>query len=445
MNNKLWSIVFVTFLVLCGCSGFTTDGDVACGSNEANALTQAYNSARTYMTGTYEVTGSVGDSRSGSIVISLNQEDGSVQQESYSYSFGKDTLYLTSTQTDAAESATVLAFVGGTAGKLQGIWRLVSSDNAIYYWKFENKTIEIRVAETNSAAAASEEVVSELDGEFYAAHDFARFHIVSLGKSADGISDAYGMGVWSTEKCGGLGTETCGSCKKEGDGYKWYSPGESGDRILDTLMFHFRGDTLMMSKVENKYRAFVGGSQGNIEGIWKQTNVGYIGDSLIDLSSDTFELLYMKVEKDSITYAFDMNPDYDYMETELIYNIKNHLVDGSSRMNFYGAFDASDDELEDGISLLGHSNTRDVVSINGKLYEITLNYAYWLWTDVSVTVKSGDMTCSGRYVQFEQTTQEMCRAENAENLDSYDEGETFYVIDEQASFEQCLDQMRTAQ
>ncbi|MCQ2078397.1 MAG: hypothetical protein MJZ20_15445, partial [Bacteroidaceae bacterium] len=70
------------------------------------------------------------------------------------------------------------------------------------------------------------------------------------------------------------------------------------------------------------------------------------------------------------------------------------------------------------------------------------NHAHMLWQDVSVTVKSGDQTCSGRKVQIESLTQEMCSDKNLEYLDDYQGvGIMAYVIDEEKAFVQCVEQM----
>ncbi len=599
LPNKILGIVFATVLVLCGCSGFTSDPPVAGTTDDSGVnLQKEFAMARTYAQGSYEVKESSETTKTGVIFISLVQESGCVKQgETYRwvddlnyiskpdggefrYNFVGDTLTLTALndEPDYYGNVTVLTFVGGESGKLQGVWRLLGHSVEIMYWNFSKGSIEIRIGEdpdfnymktefmwffydglsdtltsfpaaaiyysddidaskygveilnqTNTSesfvyngvtyhvnidsvhtvdlylaltvsagdskchlnfyktfnvtpemckaendeflhtskdnvvgnysydnerefkscmnklvvesGSAPEGSASEFESEFLSAYESLKRPLYYLGKSADGMSEVYAAGYWNTDKCGSMGPEKCGGCKKEGDGFKWSFGVEHENPYADTLTFSFRGDTLMMLKGENKYITFVGGTQGNVEGIWKKTNVAYIGDSLVDLSTESSTLEYMKIQKDSITYAFDMNPAFNYMESALIYGIKNHLVDGSSNINFDGVFETLESKLKDGISLLSHSNTSDVVSINGNTYEITVNHAYWLWDDVSVTVKSGDMTCSGRYVQFELMTQEMCSTDNADYLESWDEGETFYVIDEQKSFEQCLSQM----
>lgn len=168
LPNKILGVVFAAVLILCGCSGFTSDPPIAGTTDDSGVnLQKEFAVARTYAQGSYEVKESSENTKTGVISISLVQESGCVKQgETYQwvddlnrvtqfagglfrYSFAGDTLTLTALneEPDYYGNVTVLKFVGGELGKLQGIWLQLSRSAYTVYWNFGEGSIEIRVLE----------------------------------------------------------------------------------------------------------------------------------------------------------------------------------------------------------------------------------------------------------------------------------------------------------
>ncbi|WP_249506547.1 hypothetical protein [Fibrobacter sp. HC4] len=574
LPNKILGIVFATVLIFCGCSGFTSDPPIAGTTDDSGVnLQKEFAMARQYALGSYEITEHSESSATGVISISLVQESGCVKQgETYQwvddlnrvtqfagglfrYSFAGDTLTLTALneEPDYYGNVTVLKFVGGEPGKLQGIWLQLSRSAYTVYWNFGEGSIEIRVLEKEnfnymqslfmwmfyeSLEDSSMDIYADLIYDEHAVdpgrygvailkqdnrsetftykgvtyelkidsvHSFddylsltlsngaAKCHLeyfstlnvtpaVCKAENADGLhySDAtpdvmtrYSWGnekefgecvnqliaagesattesssskfakefsaahdfmpVYYSAEPSGTNAGTLvwdfgleGRCLKEGEGVKWVDGWYSNRQ--DTAQYNFSGDTLFIHDILGSTDVLIGGTSGLLDGVWK-----LVGDSYVNV--------YVKFEKEKITFAYDMNPDYDYMNSEFFARLHSLLASGSGSLTFEEEFYEPEDELENGVTIVNHTNTSETVTINGKTYEITLNHAHMLWQDVSVTVKSGDMVCSGRKAQIEQISQEQCSVENMDYLDDYGLVSMVYIIDEEKSFSQCLEQM----
>jgi len=242
------------------------------------------------------------------------------------------------------------------------------------------------------------------------------------------------------------GVRSEGRCMKDGDGVKWIE----GDAWMeglqlfggDTIQYRFSGDSLMIVRDSSRTEVWVGGTPGKLEGIWKASDVVYKNgvSQIVPMPA----IVYLKIDGDMMTMAEEMNPDFNFMETELADELHSVLSGEGSSVNFEHAFYEGESDLH-GVAVLSQTNSSEVVSVNGKTYEVSVN-ALALWRDVSITVKSGSQTCSGRTVQIEQFPQEMCSAENAEYLKDFEGiGTIAYIIDEEKAFSECLVQMRDSQ
>lgn len=239
-----------------------------------------------------------------------------------------------------------------------------------------------------------------------------------------------------------------GRCVTDGDGVKWnenwytnyYVDNRVDPDTMKIASFSLRGDTLLYSDHEGVEEIWIRDTPGGLYGYWK-ASASYVNGELQYWPATT--LYYMLITKDSLYVAYDVNPEYDFTDSRLFEELHNCFVNGSDYIYLQHIFDEAETVGKDGVTILSKTKTSEVVSVNGKNYEIILNHAHALWQDVSVTVKSDGMTCSGRYVQIEQLTPEMCCAENAEFLVDYDggAGTIAYVIDEEQDFKRCLSQM----
>lgn len=273
--------------------------------------------------------------------------------------------------------------------------------------------------------STSQDASSPFEKEFAAAHDRIIFpiHVQSQTIIREGaVVDDGG---------------TDGGCFKTDDGIQWIDSRDTS--YLDTMQFSFRGDSLLIS-YGNDVAILLGGKSGKLEGVWKVLDVGY--DDGVRKTLHLGYVSYVKIESEKMTYAFDMNPDFNYMNSEFVENLHNYLLGESSEKSlyFYDVFFESKN-MPGGVAVISQTNTDEIVMVNGKIYEVSLDYAYMIWNDVSITVKSDGKTCSGRTVQLELLTPELCKAENADYLKDY-EKTLFYVVDEQDSFRECLSQMK---
>lgn len=578
------SFVFVTILILCGCSGFTSDPPIAGTTDDSGVnLQKEFAMARTYAQGSYEVKESSETTKTGVISISLVQESGCVKQgETYQwvddlnrvtqfagglfrYSFAGDTLTLTALneEPDYYGNVTVLTFVGGDPGKLQGVWLQLTRSAYTMYWNFGEGSIEIRVLEKEnfnymqslfmwmfyeSLEDSSMDIYADLIYDEHAVdpgrygvailkqdnrsetftykgvtyelkidsvHSFddylsltlsngaAKCHLeyfstlnvtpaVCKAENADGLHysdatpDVMTRYSWGNEKEFGecvkslisedgaekselekafdaapvhgniniltaenldgpnSGTIIRGAagpvvaCLKDGESVKWVEG--TSESNPDTVQYYFKGDTLMIERSSSRTETWVGGTPGKLGGVWMATSSVYKDG--VPQTIDMPNMVYMKIEEKVMTLAYDMNPEHDFTRSELFDDLHGVLAGTSSAVSFDGAFYEGENDLDDGLTIVNRTNTSEVISVGGKTYEVTLNYALQLWWDVSITVKSGEKVCSGRKVQIERLTEDMCSDKNLEYLKDYQGvGDMAYIIDEEKSFSQCLEQM----
>ena len=227
-------------------------------------------------------------------------------------------------------------------------------------------------------------------------------------------------------------------CLKDGESVKWVEG--ISESNPDTVQYHFKGDTLMIERSSSRTETWVGGALGKLGGVWMATSSVYKDG--VPQTIGMPNMVYIKIEKNVMTFAYDMNLEYDFTHSELFDDLHGVLAGTSSRVSFDGAFYEGENDLGDGLTVVSRTNTSEVISVGGKTYEVTLNYALELWWDVSITVKSGEKVCSGRKVQIEVLTEDMCSDKNLEYLKDYQGvGAMAYIIDEEKSFSQCLSQM----
>lgn len=179
-KNALTSTLAVLCLVLSGCVGFTEDMFRLCGDSSEEpttvlpGVTEEYDVARLVRIGKIDV-----DKKHDSVAITLETVGGCVKDgesfvydtdfyfadsKTFAYSFRGDTLLLTRIsepdpyEADQERYEESLIFVGGTPGKLDGIWKntqcryreekmYCSNDGYNQYFKFNGDKVEYRITD----------------------------------------------------------------------------------------------------------------------------------------------------------------------------------------------------------------------------------------------------------------------------------------------------------
>lgn len=180
-NKRSLSGILVSLsLVLSGCVGFTEDWFVCGDASESaspgveQALSPYYNAARFVASGKVDV-----DKKKDSVTIVLETLGGCIKEgdafdwdwdfyfadsNTFAYSFRGDTLLLTRIyepdpyEVDQGRYEESFIFVGGTSGKLDGIWKNTQcryredkmycmNDGYDQYFKFDGDRVEYRIAD----------------------------------------------------------------------------------------------------------------------------------------------------------------------------------------------------------------------------------------------------------------------------------------------------------
>jgi len=237
-----------------------------------------------------------------------------------------------------------------------------------------------------------------------------------------------------------------GRCENSDGEFQWVEGWfSSGVRSFD---YSFRGDTLLLSyALEGEStiinRILIGGKSGNIYGVWKMSNDYFVNGQLNTYNYGYY--IYFKFEAAQVTIGYGFNEDFDYMESEFVDGLHCFLAsDGDSVGNlkietaFYGT------EMTDrGVTIISKNKNREVISIKGKTYEVSLDYADYFNEKVFVTVSSEGQSCGGWYETVKFMNPDLCRAENEAFLQEVDgDGTLHYHADNSRDFKMCIVQLK---
>lgn len=212
-----------------GCAGFTEDGNSGTASDQlidANAISERFALARVMQTGTYSV-----NSTSDSITLIMETVGGCLKNDSafvwdagfyfadtmkYGYSFNGDTLLLSYSTLisngiagDSIADVSV-AFIGGTSGKLDGIWKRLpcalsermfgcSHDAYELFIQIKDGKIEYRIFDLADADYMHSIFVVELF-MFMGNQNSIQLETPFYGSYFDGVKDRYNIEILEMTK-----------------------------------------------------------------------------------------------------------------------------------------------------------------------------------------------------------------------------------------------------
>ena len=219
--------------------------------------------------------------------------------------------------------------------------------------------------------------------------------------------------------------EINGGCVKEGESFAYDENFYFADSL--TFAYSFRGDTLLLSKIRepDPYEAdqeryeesfiFVGGTAGKLDGIWKNTQCRYREEKMYCMN-DGYDQFF-KFDGDKVEYRVTDRVDYDYMQTVFVDQLFDFIGDGGSIQleTPYYYSDTKYEQEEYGISILEKTKKSMKFSYNGLTFDLNVDYAYYK-DSLSVTLKSGDVTCVGKHREIVYVQPEMCSAAYAGNF-----------------------------
>lgn len=242
--------------------------------------------------------------------------------------------------------------------------------------------------------------------------------------------------------------EINGGCVKEGESFAYDENFYFADSL--TFAYSFRGDTLLLSKIRepDPYEAdqeryeesfiFVGGTAGKLDGIWKNTQCRYREEKMYCMN-DGYDQFF-KFDGDKVEYRVTDRVDYDYMQTVFVDQLFDFIGDGGSIQleTPYYYSDTKYEQEEYGISILEKTKKSMKFSYNGLTFDLNVDYAYYK-DSLSVTLKSGDVTCVGKHWEIVYVQPEMCSAAYADNFyEIEDTGLLKYEKQNDSEFEACI-------
>ena len=243
--------------------------------------------------------------------------------------------------------------------------------------------------------------------------------------------------------------EINGGCVKEGESFAYDENFYFADSL--TFAYSFRGDTLLLSKIRepDPYEAdqeryeesfiFVGGTAGKLDGIWKNTQCRYREEKMYCMN-DGYDQFF-KFDGEKVEYRVTDRVDYDYMQTVFVDQLFDFIGDGGSIQleTPYYYSDTKYEQEEYGISILEKTKKSMKFSYNGLTFDLNVDYAYYK-DSLSVTLKSGDVTCVGKHREIVYVQPEMCSAAYAGNFyEIEDTGLLKYEKQNDSEFEACID------
>ena len=243
--------------------------------------------------------------------------------------------------------------------------------------------------------------------------------------------------------------EINGGCVKDGESLAYDPNFFFADS--QTFAYSFRGDTLLLSKIRepDPYEAdqeryeesfiFVGGTAGKLDGIWKNTQCRYREEKMYCMN-DGYDQFF-KFDGDKVEYRVTDRVDYDYMQTVFVDQLFDFIGDGGSIQleTPYYYSDTKYEQEEYGISILEKTNTAMKFTYGDLTFDLSVDYAYYK-DSLSVTLKSGDVTCVGKHREIVYVQPEMCSAAYAGNFyEIEDTGLLKYEKQNDSEFEACID------
>ena len=243
--------------------------------------------------------------------------------------------------------------------------------------------------------------------------------------------------------------EINGGCVKDGESFAYDENFYFADSL--TFAYSFRGDTLLLSKIRepDPYEAdqeryeesfiFVGGTTGKLDGIWKNTQCRYREEKMYCMN-DGYDQFF-KFDGDKVEYRVTDRVDYDYMQTVFVDQLFDFIGDGGSIQleTPYYYSDTKYEQEEYGISILEKTNTAMKFTYGDLTFDLSVDYAYYK-DSLSVTLKSGDVTCVGKHREIVYVQPEMCSAAYAGNFyEIEDTGLLKYEKQNDSEFEACID------
>ena len=240
--------------------------------------------------------------------------------------------------------------------------------------------------------------------------------------------------------------ETLGGCVKRNGLIAYDSSYYFVDEYHYAYSFH--NDTLLLSSyyeddvmAENITEMYVGGTHGNLDGVWNLSQCLYVND-VYGCNNDVYDK-YVKIEGDKLEYRVGDLPNYDYMSSDFVGELFDFLKSRNSiqlEMIFYSRLGYSPDKY--GVSVEMKSNKSMKFIHEGRTFDLNLMYARYS-DSVSVVLSSDGMTCIGNYSMKLNVPPELCNEENAPYLHSSNSisGSETLVYEKQNTqeFEDCID------
>ena len=218
-----------------------------------------------------------------------------------------------------------------------------------------------------------------------------------------------------------------------------------------TFAYSFRGDTLLLSTIyepgpyevnQERYEEsfiFVGGTPGVLDGIWKNTQCRYREEKIYCMN-DGYDQ-YFKFDGGKVEIRVADRENYDYMQTVFVDQLFDFLGSGGSIQleTPYYYSDTKYEQEEYGIGILEKTNTAMKFTYGDLTFDLSLDYAYYK-DSLSVTLKSGDVTCVGKHREIVNVPPEMCNADYVDNFyEIEDTGLLKYEKKNDSEFEACID------
>lgn len=243
--------------------------------------------------------------------------------------------------------------------------------------------------------------------------------------------------------------EINGGCVKDGESLAYDPNFFFADS--QTFAYSFRGDTLLLSTIyepgpyevnQERYEEsfiFVGGTPGVLDGIWKNTQCRYREEKIYCMN-DGYDQ-YFKFDGGKVEIRVADRENYDYMQTVFVDQLFDFLGSGGSIQleTPYYYSDTKYEQEEYGIGILEKTNTAMKFTYGDLTFDLSLDYAYYK-DSLSVTLKSGDVTCVGKHREIVNVPPEMCNADYVDNFyEIEDTGLLKYEKKNDSEFEACID------
>ena len=150
---------------------------------------------------------------------------------------------------------------------------------------------------------------------------------------------------------------------------------------------------------------------------------------------------YFKFDGGKVEIRVADRENYDYMQTVFVDQLFDFLGSGGSIQleTPYYYSDTKYEQEEYGIGILEKTNTAMKFTYGDLTFDLSLDYAYYK-DSLSVTLKSGDVTCVGKHREIVNVPPEMCNADYVDNFyEIEDTGLLKYEKKNDSEFEACID------